>query len=265
MSGAAGQFARPPAKPGVRETLVAAAALMRDHPLQTMLPLAAVQAPLVLGTSIVTALLYTTVFADDVYPQRGLTGVDEGGAPLFALMVLLAIAALLGLVGLGATIVSVGALAEGRPLSLTEALDPAFSRLGGLVALLAMFMGGAMLLAVTIIGLLALPWLATRFGVAFQIYLLEETGPVEALGRSWRLMHSNMLRLLALILLGLALVLVIGLLVPASPGMGEASRGARIVIDALLQIVQGAIAIPVTVFAHAAVTLYYLRIREART
>ena len=60
----------------------------------------------------------------------------------------------------------------------------------------------------------------------------------------------------------LALALLIGLLVPVSPGPESMSRGLRMLIDALLQILQGGIAIPVAAFAHAAITLYYLRIRE---
>ena len=75
-------------------------------------------------------------------------------------------------------------------------------------------------------------------------------------------MHGNMLRLLAIVIVGFLLVVLIGLLVPVSPGPESMSRGARMVIDALIQILQGGVAIPLTAFAHAAITLYYLRIRE---
>ena len=111
-------------------------------------------------------------------------------------------------------------------------------------------------------GIAAIPFLVARFGVAYQVYLLEETNPIEALTRSWRTMNGHMLRFLGVVLVGIVLILLIGLLVPVSPGPESASRGTRMAVDALLQILQGGIAIPVTVFAHTAVTLYYLRIRE---
>ena len=75
-------------------------------------------------------------------------------------------------------------------------------------------------------------------------------------------MHGNMLRLLGVIVVGLALALLIGALVPASPGPESMAREARMAIDAGLRILQGGIAIPVAAFAHASITLYYLRIRE---
>ena len=253
---------QPPDRPGVRETLSAAAALMRDHPRETMLPLLAIQAPLVVGTILLTILLYNSAFADEVYPRGGITGASEGGPEVVVLVVVVALAVILGLVGQGATIVSVAAIALGKPLTLSQALDPAFTRLGGLVALAVIFAVVAGLLAFTIVGLAAIPFLIARFGVIYQVYLLEETGPIEALSRSWRTTQGNMLRLLGIILVGIALLLLIGLLVPVSPGPDAASRGTRMAVDALLQILQGGIAIPLTVFAHAALTLYYLRIRK---
>lgn len=261
MTDETGQASQVP-KPGVGETLSAAAALMRDYPRETMLPLLAVQAPLVIGTIVLTTLLYSSVFAADVYPRGGITGASEGGGQVAALVVVVALAVILGLIGQGATIVSVAAVALGKPLTLTQALDPAFTRLGGLLALTVIFAVVGGLLAITVVGLAAIPFLVARFGIAFQVYLLEETSPIEALNRSWRTMNGHMLRLLGIVLVGLALLLLIGLLVPVSPGPGWGSREARMAIDALIQILQGGIGIPVTVFAHAAVTLYYLRIRE---
>jgi len=253
---------QPTKSPGVGETLSAAFGLMRDYPRETMLPLLTIQAPLVLGTILLTIVLYGSVFADQMYPEGGIIGATEGGAQVFVLVVVVAVGAVVGVIGQGATIVSVAAVAVGRPLTLTQALDPAFTRLGGLIALTVMFAVVGGLLAFTIVGLAVIPFLIARFGIAYQVYLLEELGPIDALRRSWETMNGHMLRLLGILLVGLALLLLIGLLVPVSPGPESMSRSARIAIDALLQILQGGVAIPVTVFAHAAVTLYYLRIRE---
>ena len=249
-------------KPGVGETLSAAAALMRDFPRETMLPLLAIQAPLVVGTILLTALLYSSVFADEMYPRGGITGATEGAGQIFALVIVVALALILGLIAQGATIVSVAAVAVGRPVTLTQALDPAFTRLGGLIVLTVVFAIVGGLLALTIVGLAVIPFLVGRFGIAYQVYLLEGLGPIETLTRSWRTMQGNMLRLLGVIIVGVGLALLIGLLVPVSPGPESMSRGLRMLIDALLQILQGGIAIPVAAFAHAAITLYYLRIRE---
>ena len=93
--------------------------------------------------------------------------------------------------------------------------------------------------------------------------MLEEAGPFAALRRSWGLMRGNMLRLLVVLLAVIAIPLVLGLLAPVSPAPGEAGRAARMAIDAGLQALQTAIAIPFGAFASTALTLYYLRIREA--
>lgn len=253
---------QPTEKPGVGETLSAALGLMREYPRETMLPLLTLQVPLVLGTILLTVVLYGTVFANEMYPEGGILAATQRGGQVFALVVVVAVGAVVGVIAQGATILSVAGVALGRPLTLTEALDPAFTRLGGLIALTVIFAVVGGLLAFTIVGLAVIPFLIARFGIAYQVYLLEELGPIDALRQSWSTMNGNMLRLLGILLVGLALLLLIGLLVPVSPGPESMSRSARIAIDALLQILQGGAAIPVTVFAHAAVTLYYLRIRE---
>lgn len=261
--------------PRAGETLRAALALMRDHPRETMAPLAAVQVPLAIAATLVTVLLYATVFAGETYPQRGLAGANEGG-PFAAFVLLAAVTVVLGLVGMGATIVSVEAVARGRPVGPREALDPAFTRLGGLVALGGTLIVGAAALAALIVGLVAVlgpvaaivglaafSFLALRIALAPQALMLEQAGAFPSLRRSWGLMRGNMLRLAIILLAVVAVPLILSLLAPASPGPGEAGRAARMAIDAGLQALQTAIAIPFGAFASTALTLYYLRIREA--
>lgn len=269
-SGPEQQLSQQPDRPGVGETLSAAAALLRDHPRETMLPLLAVQAPLVIGTILVTILLYSSVFANEVYPRGGITGVTEGGGQALVFGLVLAVALVFGSVGVGATVVSIGAIAQGRSLGLSEAFDPAFSRLGGLLGVTGILLLGSVALAalagtgvliLAIAALAALLYFATRLGITYQVFVLEEVGPVQAVGESWRRMQGNMLPLLGILLVILAVVALIGLLVPASPGPGSLAREWRMAIDALLRILQGGIVIPVAAFAHAAITLYYLRIR----
>lgn len=257
-------FPQPAEKPGVGETLSAALGLMRDYPRETMLPLLTIQAPLVLGTILLSVLLYSSVFADEVYPRGGLTSASDDTGQVFVLVVVVALATIVGIIGQAATIVSVAAAALGQPVTLTQALDPAFTRLGGLIGLTIIFGVAGALLLITFVGLALIPFLVARFGVAYQVYLLEQVGPIEALTRSWQAMHGHMLRLLGVMLVGVALVLVVGLLVPASPGPESVAREWRMAADAGIRILQGGIAIPIAAFAHASITLYYLRIRRIR-
>lgn len=246
---------------GVGETLRAALALMRDRPRETIAPLALVQGPITAVTILAGVALYATALADEPWPDGGLAGAS-GGAPLAVLVTLQAAAAVLGLVGAGATIVSVAALAQGRPVALREAFDPAFTRLGRLIALAAILLAGGVVLALTVVGLAAIPFLAPRVAVAFQAIMLEDAGPLQALRRSWRLTHGHMLRLLAILILSIVILAAIAFLAPTVPGPEEAGRAARMAIDAALQLLQAALFIPAGAFAHGAVTLYYLRIRE---
>lgn len=245
----------------VGETLRAALALMRDRPRETIAPLALVQGPVAVATILAGIVLYTTAFADEPWPAGGLAGAT-GGGPLAAQVTLSAASVVLGLVGAGATIVSVAALAEGRPVALREAFDPAFTRLGRLIALAAILIAGFIVLALTIVGVAAIPFLAPRVSAAFQAIMLEDAGPLEALRRSWRLTHGHMLRLLAILIVIIVVLFAIAFLAPTVPGPEEAGRGARMAIDAAIQLLQTALFVPAGAFAHGAVTLYYLRIRE---
>ena len=245
----------------VGETLRAALALMRDRPRETIAPLALVQGPVAIATILAGLALYATVLADEPWPAGGLAGAS-GGAPLAAQVTLSAASVVLGLVGAGATIVSVAALAEGRPVDLREAFDPAFTRLGRLIALAAILIAGVVVLALTIVGVAAIPFLAPRVSAAFQAIMLEDAGPLEALRRSWRLTHGHMLRLLAILIVIVVVLFAIAFLAPTVPGPEEAGRGVRMAIDAAIQLLQTAIFVPVWAVALGAFTLYYLRIRE---
>ena len=93
----------------------------------------------------------------------------------------------------------------------------------------------------------------TRLAVAFQAFLLDEAGPVEAISDSWRMTSDNMPRLLGVVLLAVVAVTAI------QAGLGYALRPAP---DALQIILMGLIGITMAVFGAAALTLYYLRIQE---
>ena len=261
MTSAAGEIARPLREPGVFETLGASVQLMRDHPLQLMIPFGIVQ-----GLIVIEQL---TVW--------GLT-LDGGGLPMgWDLLHSIAVS-LVGTIGWAAAIVAVGALAEGSRPSLATAFTPVLRRLLPLFALfvldLVILLLAALPICVTagiaaaadadpwlivvlslVIGLPLVLYLMTRLAVAFQAFLLEDAGPVEAISESWHMTSDNLPRLLGVVLLAVVAVAAI------QAGLGYALRPAP---DALQIVLMGLIGIPTAVFGAAALTLYYLRIRETR-
>ena len=253
MSGAAGAFAQRPEKPGVWETIGAAVRLLWDDPVPLMIPVVFVQALVVIEIVILDAVRTSDeALRVDLYLIQGLF---EG---------------LLGTVGIAAVVVMVGALRRDRPVGPGEAFNAVFQRIPALFVLMAV--GWVIFLPVGFgirevvdqpaLGLLLFVWivpafyLGLRFAVGMQLLLLEGDGPIEALRRSWRITNGYLLRLLGL------------LLVEAIAG-GAVAFGvvyalvAADIPDAVVTIVSQLFAIPIAVAGAVALTLYYLRIREA--
>jgi hypothetical protein len=238
-----------------RKVISAAWAVVVDHPRQAMLPLLVIQVPVAVVTSGLLAVLLLTVFGDEEIDTTH-------GGQLLAVLLIGAAQALFAQVARGGTIVSIAGMLTGKPRSLTESLDPAFNRMGGLLALVLLVSGGLFLAFISLVGLLLLPYLALRLALSFEAFMLEELGPLQALGRSWRLMRGHMLRLLAVVLLTVAILfgpfLVISL-------MGEAVRGDRnteVILGAVYSLVQGVLLIPIVAFVTATTTVFYLNLRE---
>ncbi len=229
-----------------------------------MLPLLAIQLPITLAVSALTVVLYLTVFKDE--PMEGMQDALAGGrgAPLFLFLATTAAQALFAQVARGAAIVSIAAVVRGKPVALTGALDPAFTRMGALLALV-LIIGVAVVLAfVSIAGLIFLPYLAVRTALCFEAMMLEGLSPLAAIRRSWNLTHRNVLRLLGVVLLSAAVVALPLLVVSA---LGEAVAGgrtARVLETGLYLLAQGVLIVPLVAFLTATTTLYYITIREAK-
>jgi hypothetical protein len=238
-----------------RKAVSAAWTLVAEHPREAMLPLLVIQVPVAVITSGVLAVLLLTVFGDEEIDTTK-------GGQLLAVLLIGAAQALFAQVARGGTIVSLAGILTGKPKSLTESLDPAFNRMGGLLALVLLVSGGLFLAFITLVGLVVLPYLALRLALSFEAFMLEELGPVAALRRSWQLMRGHMLRLLVVVLLTIAILfgpfLVISL-------MGEAVRGDRnteVILGALYSLIQGVLLIPIVAFVTAITTVFYLNLRE---
>ncbi len=226
-----------------------------DHPRQAMLPLVVIQVPVAIITSGLLAVLLLTVFGDQEIDTTD-------GGQLLAILLIGAAQALFAQVARGGTIVSLAGILTGKPKTLTESLDPAFNRMGGLLALVLVVSGGLFLAFITLIGLLLLPYLALRLALSFEAFMLEDLGPLPALRRSWTLMRGHMLRLLVVVLITAAILfgpfLVISLI-------GEAVRGDRntqVILGALYSLIQGVLLVPIVAFITATTTVYYLNLRE---
>ena len=239
-----------------RRVIATAWDLVTSRPKEVLLPVAAVEVPVSVVAALVIAGALTTVLRD-----VALDGQDRGYLAL--LLIVGAGQALFAQVAHGAAIVSIAAVLRGKPVPLAGALDPAFTRMGGLLALLVILVAMSVLLALTIIGLVLLPYLVVRLALAHQAFMLEGRSPFAALGRSWALMRGHMLRMLGVMLLTFLIFLGPAILISALDGLVAGSRGMQVALQALVSVVQGVLAVPLVAFASATTTVFYLNLEDA--
>lgn len=230
--------------------------LVTSRPREVLLPVAVVEVPVAIVTAAVIAVALGTVLRE--------TALDaaEGGY-LALLLVAGAAQALFAQVAHGAAIVSIAGLLQGKPTSLSAALDPAFTRMGGLLALLVVLLAVSAALALTIVGLVVLPYVAIRFALVYQAYLLEERTVFGALGRSWGMMRGQMLRMLGVVLLTVLIFLGPAVLIQSLEALVGGPRGTQVVVQAVVSVVQGVLAVPLVAFTSATTTVFYLNLRDA--
>lgn len=252
-----------PRVPGipVMATLKEAWALVRAHPRTILLPMAAITVPLAFIIAAVNAGLFLSVWSDDEVVSIATMTAETRRPVMFGLIVLVAAEVLFAQVARAATIVALAGVIRGREPVLAEALDPAFTRLGGLLALIVIIAIIFGVTLVTVIGILALPYLMLRLGLAFDTYMIEGLGPWQALARSWALMRGNMLRMLALIVLGVLCVMPVVLALSTIEAVIGGSRTAQLLLVAAFSVVQSAVLVPVVAFLTACTTLYYFKTR----
>ncbi len=243
------------------DTLREAASLINHNRRTVLMPLVVVTIPVAVIAALLPALMFVTVWRHEPVVTTGTLTTDATTMMIFFLVLITAVEALFTQVARAATIVAVAGVARGSPPSLTEALDPAFNRIGGilvLIAVIVMIVGVGLL---TLIGLIVMPYLLLRLAIAFDAYMIEDGSPWSALGRSWSLMQGNMLRLLGL--LGLAAICVLPFFVILSllAGMGEGARSFQILWMAFWGVLQAIVILPIVAFFTACTTLYYLKAR----
>jgi membrane-anchored glycerophosphoryl diester phosphodiesterase (GDPDase) len=239
--------------------------LMKRYPRQTLLPMFVIEVPVALISAIVTAILYVTVFKDDSVRAQADVFAEGGGGPLFAFLAITAFEVLFAQVARGATIVGVAAARAGKTRPLAELLDPAFTRMGGLLALAVIstaVVAAGVVLAITIIGALIAFFIFLRWAIAFETFILEQRGVFNALGQSWRMMQGNMLRYLGVLLVSFALVLLPFVAISLLQLIIGGGRTTEVVTTAIVTALQGILVVPLLVFLTAVTTVFYFNIKE---
>lgn len=257
--------------PGVKAILGSSLRLIRRNRKQTLLPLTVTMLPFVCLAAIAEFVLLNNVYTDA--PYDSIARVIEHAPP--GLQATLAgvswILALFSLVGFAATVVAVKGVMEGRKVPLSQALDPAFTRMGGLFALGALAFALwtlAALLAVTVIGALFVLFVMLRLSLALHAFILDGTSALESCRRAWRLAQGHMLHVLglfiALIPAGLvaifcALVAAVIVTIPFAPS--NPGREGTLAIGAIGVSVAGVVLVPFVALVAAATTILYTELK----
>jgi hypothetical protein len=247
----------------VRGTVSEAFQLLRQYPKATLLPQAVIGIPVAIAAAVATVFVFLAAFPEEDVNNVATFSAEASGAALFAMAVIVAAEALFAQVARGATIVAVASAARGRPIPLVEALDPAFTRLGGLVGLVLILGAIGALAFITIVGIILLPYVLFRLALVFDTYMLEGVGVNQALRRSWQVMSGNMIRLVGVIALSVLCALPILLLFSLFGAPTEGNRTTQVLVLAVLGIVRGAAFVPFVAFLTACTTLYYLKAKAA--
>ena len=238
--------------------------LMRKNPRATLLPLAVTQAPFALATAAVFFYLFYGPYPNAQFDTLNWLVEAPGGLRL-TMALLAAGQSLFTLVGAAATMVAVDALSKGKPLGLPQALDPAFSRMGGLLVFGIVF---SLLVLVSAIGLIVFLYFVARWGLAIQAHVLDGKSIPGAFGSSWRLMRGRMMSFLALLLtaIPLGLLLLFGssfiFEAIASPFGTNPTRTTELLFRSLAMFVLILTFIPVAAYLATSTTLFHLSARE---
>jgi len=229
-----------------------------------MLPLLVTQIPLSMAGAAAYLVLFVRVYPDA--PYDSFQSVRElPPALLFWLAVVQGIYWLFTLVGLAGTMVAVAGVQAGKTPGLAASLDPAFSRMGGLLGLGVLFY---VMLSVTAIGAVVVIYPIVRLGLAFHAYVLGGVRPWKAVRESWSLLRGRFLRFTGLLLVTVllmagvllaavaALALVAAPFVPQDPG-----RSTELALTVVVLILGGIVAVPLGAYFTTATTLFYLKAR----
>lgn len=246
-------------------TWLRALGIMRRNPRETLFPIAVTQLPFAVITAVVFYYLFNSRYPEAKFDTFDWINTAPNGIRL-TMVIVGAAQSLFSLVGAGGTMVSVAALLRGKPISLANSLDPAFTRMGGLLLLGAIFWG---VLLVTMIGVIVMVYFLVRWGLALQAYMLEGKSIGGSLGESWRLLRGRMLSFFALLLatipFALALLIGISLLmaIAVAPFGADPGRDVDLIYQSVAIFAVGVALVPIGAYLATTTTLFYLSAKES--
>ncbi|MES4791765.1 MAG: hypothetical protein C4321_01135 [Chloroflexota bacterium] len=77
------------------------------------------------------------------------------------------------------------------------------------------------------------------------------------------MMRGHMLRMLGVVLLTVLIFLGPAVLIQSLEALVGGSRGTQVVVQAVVSVVQGVLAVPLVAFTSATTTVFYLNLRDA--
>ena len=237
---------------------------MRRHPANTLLPLLVTQIPFAVATSAVFFYLFYQAYPSAEFDSFDWVTDAPGGLRL-TMFLLGAAQSLFSLVGAAGTMVAVEALVRARPISLAQALDPAFTRMGGLLLLGIVF---NLLVLASAIGLIVFVYFIVRLGVVLHAHVIEKRSVGGAFVESWRLMRGRMFRFLGLLLTAVPFAVVFLFVISLVFGALTASlvpdpgRTGELAIQSAALFVVGLALVPIGAYLATSTTLFYISARE---
>jgi hypothetical protein len=247
--------------PLARRTFADAIRLVVTHPRACLGPLYAVQVPAALFTAVGTLALYATLFRDKGVVDSADVFADGDRAQQLWFTLSFGVEALFAQVARGGAIVSIAAAARGKPVELKRALDPAFTRMGGLILIVVVMSLGAGALAFTLVGIPVAIYLAIRLAIVFDVYMLEGLAPGAAVGRTWSLTRGRLLALTGTLAFGLLAAVPVVIFASALSALSAGDRVLHVSLIASLGVVQSLLVIPAVGVFTALTTLFYLNLK----
>lgn len=243
------------------------------RPAVTMLPLAVTTIPLVLLLTAGWLVLFLWAYPEVQFEEPNILPENMPNGLLFWIMLLTWAWALFTAVGFAGAVVAVRRHIDGRPFSLPLSLDPAFTRMGGLLVIGLTFYALAMLaglLVVTVVGTVLMLYLLLRLGLTVHAYILDELGSRAAMGRSWTTVQGHVfgLLLITVIAIPLAFLLITGAAVVIGFASipftsDEIGRDGTVILNAIGVLIGGLALVPTLGYLAAATTIYYCSLRSA--
>jgi hypothetical protein len=252
-----------PHRDSMDATWLRALNLIRKNPKATMWPLAVTQLPFAVATAVVFFYLFYEAYPEAEFASFDWLSDAPNGIRL-TMLFLGAAQSLFSLVGAAATMVAVNGIVQARPVSLPQALDPAFTRMGGLLLLGVMF---NLLMLATLIGLIVVLYFVIRLGIVLQTYVLEERTVGSAFVRSWQLMRGRMFRFMGLLLtavpFAVVLLFVASLILSiVTAPLTSSGRTAELIVQSIALFAVGAALVPIGAYLATSTTMFYLTARE---